>query len=305
MSPESKRPPSKKLKKTLHITERHSPTAAPTAEPPAPLVTFAVRVDGLRIADIAIAPSADLATTEQTRAILDSLQLWASLGAQLAPGGPHRLALAAHVARAAAGGGVDVARDEETALAYWFAAIVETAIQRTDGVQPSGFADGSDNPAARASWYLLASGDWIRDHRTARPSRCPAMAEVPCPGKHGFVDALRSAAPDYMRTVIAGATPAKIRELRELVNASDEDLEAYRPFAYPYGKDVAATESLETAISTLTRRRPTNEQTCQGFQGWAQAFNGLAVGYTIPPVCRVGAVAYLANVALRDEERAA
>ncbi len=55
----------------------------------------------------------------------------------------------------------------------------------------------------------------------------------------------------------------------------------------------------------LTRRRLSNTAACGGFADWAHGFAGLVAEHAIPPVFRIGAIAWLASVALRDEERAA
>ena len=46
-------------------------------------------------------------------------------------------------------------------------------------------------------------------------------------------------------------------------------------------------------------------EACSGVADWAHGFAGMVAEHAIPPVFRIGASAWLARVALRDEERAA
>ena len=221
---------------------------------------------------------------------------WIALGAELAERGAHRVALALRVARAAATGGRNVSIEEEGQIAAWFAGVVELALRR-------GREDAAD-----AIWHIW-HGDFQRDP-IGRSARCPAVAiamEAP-PGDLHFVDELRAAAPGYVRTAIAGASDDEIDELRALVAADDEHLEAYRPYAAVPGARTwrgYAADPLESALAHLTRRRPTHEQITSAVAGWAYRFARLADEHTISPVRRIGAITWLARVALRDEERAA
>lgn len=224
---------------------------------------------------------------------------WAALGAALAARSPHRLALATRIARATAAGGADVSHDEEDQLAAWFAGLVDLALERT-GDHPDGNG-GTRNPAGEALWYLLAAGDWTRDHACIRAPRTPAMDGMPCPDEAGFVEALRAAAPGYLRAVIAGASEREMAELRDLVEARDEALEPYRPLGRSFTDDVPASETGERALALISLTRPTNAQRCQAVAQWAAWYADLTVEHAIPPVHRVGTVAWLARVALREE----
>jgi hypothetical protein len=55
----------------------------------------------------------------------------------------------------------------------------------------------------------------------------------------------------------------------------------------------------------LTCRQLSNAEACSGVADWAHGFAGMVAEHAIPPVFRIGASAWLARVALRDEERAA
>src|SRR5207237_9857551 len=114
----------------------------------------------------------------------------------------------------------------------------------------------------------------------------------------------RAAAAGYVHTAIASASDADIVELRESIRAPDDALEDYRPWGIDVVDD-APSESLESARSTLTRRQLSNADACSGFADWAHGLAGMVAEHAIPPVFRIGAIAWLARVALRDEERAA
>jgi len=223
---------------------------------------------------------------------------WSRLGAELAARGPYRIAIAMHAARAAATGGGRLTFHEEAQIAAWFAGIVDAAIQRGGGSR-----DDHDETAA-AIWHVLV-GDWHRDPQRAYPARCPAVAAVPRSGAPGFLASLRAAAAGYVHTVVAGASAEEIAELCSLLVMGDDDLEAYRPYGLVDTEDASASELLGPALANLTLRRPTNAELCSGFAGWAQGFAQVAIEHALPPVDRIGAIAWLARVALRDEERAA
>jgi hypothetical protein len=54
----------------------------------------------------------------------------------------------------------------------------------------------------------------------------------------------------------------------------------------------------------LTCRRLSNAEACSGLGNWAYGFAGMVSEHAIPPVFRIGAIAWLARVALRPDERA-
>ena len=86
-----------------HLTRRHG---APPAEPPptAPEpglqgASLPVMVGGLRIADLILAPAANLPASADISATLSELRGWLVLGAEIAATGPDCIALAKAVAR--------------------------------------------------------------------------------------------------------------------------------------------------------------------------------------------------------------
>ena len=216
---------------------------------------------------------------------------WARLGAELAALGPHRLAIAVHAARAAAAGGAGLSSGEEEQIADWLAGIVDEAIGRGGG---SG--DDEDETAA-AIWHVLA-GDGHRDPEREHAARCPAVAAAPHPGAPGFLASMSAAARGYVYTAIAGASAEEIAELREILAASDDGLETYRPWGLVDTEDPPAAALLEPALASLTLRRPTSAEVCCGFGGWARGFAQAALEHTPSPVERIGAIAWLARVAL-------
>jgi hypothetical protein len=223
---------------------------------------------------------------------------WSRLGTKLAARGHHRVAIALHAARAAASGGAQLTAHEEEQIAAWFAGIVDEAIRR-------GGSSGDDRDETAAAIWQVLSGDWHRDPVRVCPARCPAVAEAPAPGERGFLAAFRAAAAGYVHTAIAGASEDEIAELCALAVASDAELETYRPWGLVDAEDAPAAALLEPALASLTLRRPTNAELCSGFGGWAQGFALVTIEHTLSPVDRIGATAWLARVALRDEEQAA
>jgi hypothetical protein len=211
---------------------------------------------------------------------------WAQLGADLAakPAGPHRLELAMHVADAAAGGGEGASEEEIDRLATWFGGVVAGAIEAT------GSGD-TRNPAAEAIWHILIS-DVIHDHRSARPARCPSVERAARPGDPGFVAALIAVAPNYLRTVAVGASPAELEEIRELVTLTPVQLsERYRPRGVVGG---------ERIIEDLNVRRPPRSQLCHGVRNWAQALHEANQGSDAPPAHRIGVIAWVASALARS-----
>lgn len=222
---------------------------------------------------------------------------WTALGDELAAR-PHRLALALHAARAATSGGGRLTPHEEDALAQWFSGIVDEGIRRSGGVQTGlDHRRGTDNPFCRAAWFVLHT-DWHRHPLHLRPPRCPAMATVPSPGDLGFVDAFRAAAPGYLRTVIAGASDHNVEELALILTLGERALdEQFRPLGAAYTEE-GPLQHMERALEQLSRRYYTSEDICDGVEAWASAFDALVVAHDIPPVKRIGAVAWLARVGL-------
>ena len=304
MSP-SRKPSGPRGLRRSHAHRRHDrPAPAETAHVP---ITF----DGRYLGELHVRPGTDEDLLARAIDQIATLTEWSKLGACIAALGPHRLAIAARAARAAVSGGRGVGTEEEEQIAQWFIGIVDEAIHR-GGLR-----------AAAAIWVVLVS-DSHPDPFEVRAPRCPAVAEIPYPPRGfafepgepdgmvldrgevaTFLAKLRAAAAGYLHTVIAGASPADILELREIVRADDDTLEDYRPWGVDFAAEEPASESLENARSMLTCRHLTNAEACYGFADWAHGFAGMVAEHTLPPVFRVGAIAWLARVALRPEEGAA
>jgi len=268
MSPEKK--PATRSPKPTHVKRRHSPdAAAPPQKPVGP----------------------DLVSVERSTEPPD-LTAWTALGASLLalPNGAHRVALAMRTARAAASGGIEIAADEARAMEQWLADTIDLAIAR-----------GGEN-AASAIWYVIA-GDWQRDPSAIRPARCPAVAMIEAgPGERGLVAALRTHAPMYMRTAISGASKRDVALLREMVGADEQTLDEFRPFGTCANltEDRAPWEELEDARSALTARYPSSDDVCSGVCAWASGMASAAYEHALSPVLRIGAIAWLARVALAE-----
>lgn len=214
---------------------------------------------------------------------------WSALGTELAAIGPHRILIAMRIARAAATGGVGVSVEEEDQLAAWFAAVVRMAVER------------AGEHAAAAIWYALI-GDYMRAPDRRRPARCPSIGAMSCsPGDRDFVRSLEAAAPGYMRTAIAGASPAEVDTLRAIVRADKRTLDEFRPWGVSLVEGRPAHDDLEAARATLIRRDLPNLAACDGFERWAGGSSDAAAEHDIPPVIRIGAVAWLARVALHED----
>ena len=282
-----------------HVTGRHA--AAPLAavwpaDTPLPASEPQPRSSTSEEA-VADSPVADLQA---------ALAEWSRLGAELAAHGPHRLAIAARAAVAAAGGGRGVSAEEAADLARWFAGVVDEALHR------GGLAAGV------AIWLVLA-GDSQDGPLDARVPRCPAVAAVPPPpgitgelaeladpaglapdpAAAAFLAGLRAAAAGYVHTALACASPADVLELREIACAEDDALEDYRPWGVDLAEDAPASEALERARAMLTCRRLSPDEVCGGVADWARGLAGAVTEHALPPVFRIGAVAWLARVALR------
>jgi len=120
-----------------------------------------------------------------------------------------------------------------------------------------------------------------------------------------FLAKLRAASSRYVHTAIAGASDPDIRELREIVRGDDDTLEDYRPWGVDFSAEAPSSGALDNARSMLTCRRLSNGEACSGFADWAHGFAGIVAEHALPPVFRIGAIAWLARVALRPEEGAA
>jgi hypothetical protein len=215
---------------------------------------------------------------------------WTALGASLLalPNGAHRVALAMRTARAAASGGIEIGVDEARAMEQWLVDTIDLAI-----------ASGGEN-AASAIWYVI-SGDWQHDPSAIRSVRCPSAAMIETgAGERRFVAALRTHAPMYIRTVMSGASQRDVALLREIVGADEQALDELHPFGTCANltEDRAPWEDLEDARAILTARYPSPDDVCSGVCAWASGMAAAAHKYALTPVLRIGAIAWLARVAL-------
>jgi hypothetical protein len=263
-----------------------------------------IRFEGHQLGELRVAAGMDQGLLDRALRQLALAPEWAQLGAELAALGPHRLPIAARVAAVAAGGGRGVTAEEEERFARWFGGVVDEAVRR------------GGLPAAVAIWTVLA-GDSHVDGAGVRAARCPAVAEVPTPPRGfvfepeepgaelldpdevaAFLAGLRAAAPGYIYTAIACAAEDDLRDLREIAAADARALEEFRPWGVDLGAGAGAAEALEDARAMLTYRRLSSAEACSGVADWAHGFAGVVIEHALPPVLRVGAIAWLARVAL-------
>src|SRR5262249_2311463 len=153
---------------------------------------------------------------------------------------------------------------------------------------------------ASALWWIMECDRITTPDGCGYDARCPAQASAQrSPNEPDLADEVRAIAPRYLMTVVSGASGSEIEQLRQLA-AGTADLESYRPFAV-WMDEPSVVARMEDAIAQLTLRRPTAAQLCEGVEEWASAFDQVAREHTIPPVNRIGALAWLACVALRPE----
>ena len=88
--------------------------------------------------------------------------------------------------------------------------------------------------------------------------------------------------------------------LREIAGADEQTLDEFRPFGTCANltEDRAPWEDLEDARSTLTARYPSSDDVSSGVCAWASGMASAAHEHALTPVLRVGAIAWLAHVAL-------
>jgi hypothetical protein len=284
---------------STHVPERHGRT----------MVGFMPNLDAADLdayltrccAAAGVAQPADLlGWIEEQAAPTIASEEWIQLGSDLAkePSGEHRLALALHAAEAATKGS-GMPPDEEERLVAHFVALFDRAVNLTGGPRPGFEGDPrrDHNLAAETIWYVL-----VGDRFTTVPwPRCPVVDAAGCPGDPGWLEGMRAAVGGYVRTTIAGATEDDLEALRHLAAATDDEIEDYRPFASTFGEDAPRPELLVDAMADLTRRRATNAQICSGVDNWASAFELAVNEHAIPPVSRLGAIAWFVQVALREE----
>lgn len=109
---------------------------------------------------------------------------------------------------------------------------------------------------------------------------------------------MRAAIGGYVRTVVAAADEDDVTALRELAAGErDGDLAEYGPFQGDFGED-CRQEYLERAWSTLTMRKLSNEEICDGVTSWASGFHQEVAFHSIPPLVRLAIVVWLAKYAL-------
>ena len=273
-----------------------------------------IQIDGQPLGELHVPAGTDqMRISRALRQLVALPSEWAQLGARLAALGPHRLLIAARAATAAADGGRSTTAEDEERIAQWFGGIIDEAILR------------GGLPAAVAIWTVLV-GDSYADPLGGRTVRCPAMAEVQPPpsafagepgepgepGESGevalapaeveaFLAKLRAAAPRYVHTAVACASEADLHDLRKITTADVRALEEFRPWGVDLSADGLASEALEDARSTLTYRHLSNTDACSGFADWARGFAGMVTAHALSPVLRIGAITWLARVALRPE----
>jgi len=297
-----------------HAPHRHGPAVAlasppadpPGTPPPAEERRVPLRLDGYHLGELHVPVGTDPELLARALRQLALSSEWVQLGAELAALGPHRLAIAARAAMAAATGGRGVTAEDEAYIAQWFGGIVDEAI------------GAGGLPAAVAIWTVLA-GDRHTDPAGGWAARCPAVAEMPLPPRGfafepgepdgsgaasldpdevaEFLTKLRAAAPGYVRTAIAGASDDDLRDLREITVADARALEEFRPWGVDLVAD-APGEALEDARSMLIYRQPSSTEVCSGFADWARGFAGMVTEHALSPVLRIGAITWLAHVAL-------
>ncbi len=122
------------------------------------------------------------------------------------------------------------------------------------------------------------------------------------PGERGFVAALRTHAPMYIRTVVSGASKRDVALLREIVGADEQVLDELHPFGTfaNLTEDRAPWEDLEDARATLIARYPSADDVCSGVCAWANGMASATYQHALTPVLRIGAIAWMARVALAD-----
>ena len=286
----------------MHVGRRHSCGGSPPSNqvPPVEAVSIPICIDGRHLGEVVVRP----VTGEEDRAAvieqLSSFVEWYKLGAEISLLGRCRLQIAAHAARVAAAGGRGVSVDEAERIADWFRGIVQTAIQR-GGVR-----------AARAIWFILAF-DSQRDLCGTWKPRCPALEAIGCPtvldegiepSEDGgqiaeWLAAFPDAAASYVHHAVAGASDEDVMELRELVQADDDTLDAlYAPEPIALA-DHDPHEAMYEAMSTLTRRRIDNDQISGALESWAFGSQTAVQEHAWEPPVRLGVCAWLARVALR------
>jgi hypothetical protein len=254
-------------------------------------------IDGHHVGDVVVRA----AIGEEDGARLRALAEWIGIGAEISALGSHRLVIAAHAARVAAAGGRGVSAEEEARIADWFRGIVQAAIRR-GGVR-----------AARAIWSVLASDDQ-RDSRGEWKARCPALEAIGGPALGDSTEdvgqiaewlaALPDAAASYVHHAVAGASAEDVAELRELVEAGDDTLDAlYAPELIALAEH-DPHEAMYDAMSTLARRRLDNDEISGAIESWAAGSRHAAQEHAWEPPVRIGVCAWLARVALQPERSA-
>jgi hypothetical protein len=237
---------------------------------------------------------------EQRGALPAVSAAWMALGTSIAAAGPHRLALAAHVA-AQNTLGPTIAAEEEEEIVRYFGDAIERAVALTGGPQPNfpGGESRDTSPASAAVWFLLQAD---RAHGRSLVCRCPAIETVPPPGDAGHLAAMRAGVEGYARTVLSSCTESDLALIRRIVDGAPEEIdELCRPLGTYFGEDCPDESGRDAALENLPRRYATNGEICAGVEGWASWFSDERAEHDIPPVYRLAVIAWLAYAALRGE----
>lgn len=100
---------------------------------------------------------------------------------------------------------------------------------------------------------------------------------------------------------MASASAEDVAELRELVRADDDTLDAcYAPELIALAEH-DPHEAMYAAMATLTRRRLDNDQISGALESWAFGSQIAVQEHAWEPPVRIGVCAWLARVALRSE----
>jgi hypothetical protein len=110
----------------------------------------------------------------------------------------------------------------------------------------------------------------------------------------------------YVHHAIAGGASAEdVAELRELIEADDDALDAlYAPEPITLA-DHDPHEAMYEAMSTLTRRRPSNDEVSSALESWAFGSQQGVQEHAWEPPVRLGVCAWLARVALEPKDNSA
>src|SRR5262249_20176143 len=99
---------------------------------------------------------------------------------------------------------------------------------------------------------------------------------------------------------LSGASKRDVALLREIIGADEQTLDELRPFGARTNltEDRAPWEDLEEARATLLARYPSSADVCSCVCSWAHCMPSAAYEHALTRVLRIGAIAWLAHVAL-------